>query len=163
MTDLVNLAIKIQDSENQQLRQEVAELRIQDSENQQLQQKYRRNEVPKNDEQIHSAKETINYDVDNDVNNMICLFIGLMATLVILLLFVGGIVWWEIQKNKEPSPYIDIAIGDGKCDDRQNVAECRYDGNDCCLGNKNTTFCEDCTCHLGKCSDRQSREQVIEK
>jgi hypothetical protein len=34
-----------------------------------------------------------------------------------------------------------------------NVPECGYDENDCCLSNRNTTFCEDCACHLGKCSD----------
>jgi hypothetical protein len=169
MTDNVKLLIQIQTSEVEQLRREVA--------------KYRRNKVPKNDEKIHSAKDTNNYDEDDDhdkqihsakkqnnydedadIDNMILLFKVLMAALVFLLMFVGGIVGWEIHKsNRVPTQCIDEVIGDGLCDDRQNIAECRYDGNDCCLGQKNTTFCEDCACHSGKCSDCKSKKQVIKR
>jgi hypothetical protein len=35
-------------------------------------------------------------------------------------------------------------IGDGFCDDEFNTPECNYDGQDCCLGNKQ--FCQDCKC-----------------
>jgi hypothetical protein len=171
VTDNVKLAIQIKTSEVEQLRQEVA--------------KYRRNKVPNNDEKIHSAKETNNYDEDDndddeqihsaekqnnyydedaDIDNMILLFKVLMAAIVILIMFVGGIVGWEIHKsNRVPTQCIDEVIGDGLCDDRQNIAECRYDGNDCCLGQKNTTFCEDCACHLGRCSDCESKKKVIER
>jgi hypothetical protein len=156
VTDIVNLAIQIQDSENQQLRQENDKLR--------------RNKVTKNDEPIHSeftehpvfdpslhtkiAKKNLFYDEDGDINDMICLFKVLMAAIVLLLMFVGVLVQWENHKNNRvPSPCINVVIGDGVCDDAQNIAECRYDGNDCCLRVVNISFCEDCECHLGKCSD----------
>jgi exonuclease VII small subunit len=95
--DNVKLAIQIQTSEVEQLRQEVDE--------------YRKNKVPKNyenihsaketnnydededddddddddDEQIHSAKKTNNYDEDADIDNMICLFKVLMAAILFCL------------------------------------------------------------------------------
>ena len=37
-------------------------------------------------------------------------------------------------------------VGDGYCDDEVNVAECSYDGGDCCGENPNTKFCKACEC-----------------
>ena len=37
-------------------------------------------------------------------------------------------------------------IGDGICDDPNNIFECDYDGGDCCGSNVNTQFCNDCLC-----------------
>ena len=38
-------------------------------------------------------------------------------------------------------------IGDGLCDDKTNIEECQYDGNDCCLEEISGRFCELCFCH----------------
>ncbi len=38
-------------------------------------------------------------------------------------------------------------IGDGGCDDVNNVEGCFFDGGDCCLDDVNTEFCTDCECH----------------
>jgi hypothetical protein len=98
-------------------------------------------------------------DTDDDINRIIRLFCCLVAVIVLLSMFVGGIVLWETKFKTGPTPCIDVVIGDGVCDDRQNVAECNYDGRDCCLTTVNTSFCEDCRCHLGKCS-KQSRNKA---
>ena len=37
--------------------------------------------------------------------------------------------------------------GDGFCDDSTNDGRCDFDGGDCCLPNKNTTFCSYCFCY----------------
>ena len=37
-------------------------------------------------------------------------------------------------------------VGDGVCNDETNIAECNYDGGDCCLMNVNTDSCSDCNC-----------------
>ena len=37
-------------------------------------------------------------------------------------------------------------VGDGVCDDLTNIAECNYDGGDCCLFPRNTTYCSICQC-----------------
>jgi hypothetical protein len=97
-------------------------------------------------------------DTDDDINRIMCLFFSLVALIVLLSMFVGGIALWETKFKPGPTPCIEVVIGDGVCDDRQNVAECNYDGQDCCLPSVNTSFCEDCRCHLGKCS-KQSRRQ----
>jgi hypothetical protein len=39
-------------------------------------------------------------------------------------------------------------VGNGFCNDETNIAECEYDGGDCCVENVNTNFCSDCGCHL---------------
>jgi hypothetical protein len=102
-------------------------------------------------------------DRDDDINRMykgitptriICLFFSLVAVIV---LFVGS-----KALISGPTPCIDVIIGDGVCDDKQNVAECNYDRQDCCLLSVNTTFCEECRCHLGKFS-KQSRRQLFQK
>ena len=41
-------------------------------------------------------------------------------------------------------------IGDSFCDEKTNVAECDYDGGDCCGYNVNTDFCSDCNCHINE-------------
>jgi hypothetical protein len=102
-------------------------------------------------------------DTDDDINRMykgitptrmICLFFSLVAVIV---LFVGS----KALKSG-PTPCIDVIIGDGVCNDEQNLAECNYDRQDCCLHSVNTTFCEECRCHLGNCS-KQSRRQLFQK
>jgi hypothetical protein len=99
-------------------------------------------------------------DTDDDINRIIRLFLSLVAVIVLLSMFVGGIVLWETKLKPGPTPCIEEVIGDGVCDDRQNVAACNYDGRDCCLPTVNTSFCEDCRCHLGKFS-KQSRKKAI--
>ena len=37
-------------------------------------------------------------------------------------------------------------VGNGFCNDETNIAECNYDGGDCCLINVNTDSCSDCNC-----------------
>ena len=37
-------------------------------------------------------------------------------------------------------------VGDGYCDDEVNIAECSYDGGDCCGLSPNTKFCKACEC-----------------
>ncbi len=37
-------------------------------------------------------------------------------------------------------------LGDRVCDEVTNNERCLYDGGDCCLSNKNTKYCQDCTC-----------------
>ena len=39
------------------------------------------------------------------------------------------------------------SIGDGFCHDDNNVADCDYDGFDCCGPNINTDHCLECSCH----------------
>ena len=39
-------------------------------------------------------------------------------------------------------------FGNGICNDETNIAECGYDGGDCCV-NVNTDYCTNCNC-LGK-------------
>lgn len=38
-------------------------------------------------------------------------------------------------------------VNDGFCDDGSNIAECDYDGGDCCLSTINNLFCDVCICH----------------
>ena len=37
-------------------------------------------------------------------------------------------------------------IGDGICDDLNNIQDCQYDGNDCCDENSNFDLCYLCDC-----------------
>ena len=37
-------------------------------------------------------------------------------------------------------------IGDGYCDDFNNLEDCDFDGGDCCGPNVLTDYCFDCTC-----------------
>jgi hypothetical protein len=91
------------------------------------------------------------YDEAADIRAMIHLFLGLVAAIVLLLSFVGCIVLWNVLKHGEPINCIDDVVGDGVCDDRQNIPECNYDDGDCCLIPRIMKFCEDCECYLGKC------------
>ena len=43
--------------------------------------------------------------------------------------------------------YYDDYIDDGFCDDETNLAECGYDGGDCCGDDVWTEFCIFCICH----------------
>ena len=38
-------------------------------------------------------------------------------------------------------------MGNGVCNDDANIADCNYDGGDCCLSPVNTEHCSDCSCH----------------
>ena len=38
-------------------------------------------------------------------------------------------------------------IGDGICDDLNNIQDCQFDGNDCCDKNANFNFCYSCECY----------------
>ena len=59
-----------------------------------------------------------------------------------------------------PSTTIDVSesttsgcehswIGDGYCDDTNNIMECSFDGGDCCGPNVNTAYCNQCQCLTG--------------
>ena len=41
---------------------------------------------------------------------------------------------------------IEAWKGDLHCDEKNNKEICGYDGGDCCMTNKITTFCADCQC-----------------
>ena len=38
-------------------------------------------------------------------------------------------------------------VGNGMCNDEANIAECIYDGGDCCTGCINTDLCSECLCY----------------
>ena len=38
-------------------------------------------------------------------------------------------------------------IGDGICDDLNNIQDCQFDGDDCCDENSNFNFCYLCECY----------------
>ena len=38
-------------------------------------------------------------------------------------------------------------IGDGICDDLNNIQDCKFDGDDCCDENANFDFCYSCECY----------------
>ena len=38
-------------------------------------------------------------------------------------------------------------IGDGYCDDQNNVEGCQFDGGDCCIQPLVTDYCTECECH----------------
>ena len=40
-------------------------------------------------------------------------------------------------------------VGDGSCDDSNNIEACSFDGGDCCGSNVNTIFCTVCQCLEG--------------
>ena len=48
--------------------------------------------------------------------------------------------------TEAPGSCVDSWIGDNYCDDQNNVAECQYDGGDCCGDNVDTTYCSACEC-----------------
>jgi hypothetical protein len=160
LQDLLNIA-------NQDLHKEAASLQheMSNSDNPAIR---KREIVPKyiddEENQIHIQNQIRIQDIkdtDDDINRIIGLFVSLVAVIVLLGMFIGGIALRESLKS-DPTPCIDEVIGDGVCDDRQNVAECNYDGRDCCIVDTKTKFCEDCRCHLGKCS-KQSRRKLFEK
>ena len=45
---------------------------------------------------------------------------------------------------------IHAFVGDGVCNDETNIAECDYDGGDCCGYTVNTDFCFDCKCYINE-------------
>jgi hypothetical protein len=77
----------------------------------------------------------------------------LFATILVLFLcFVGGLVAVRnVLKSDEPIiNCLNDTIGDGVCDDKQNIVECKYDGMDCCVRTSDRSICEVCECHLWK-------------
>ena len=42
---------------------------------------------------------------------------------------------------------IHVFVGDGVCNDKTNIAECEYDGGDCCGSNVDLGHCTECACH----------------
>ena len=42
---------------------------------------------------------------------------------------------------------IDAWIGDGNCDDQNNIVDCSFDGGDCCLEPLVEDYCTECKCH----------------
>ncbi len=46
-------------------------------------------------------------------------------------------------------PSESVTVGDGICDEENNIQECGYDGEDCCLELKSTSLCQNnCDCKL---------------
>ena len=54
---------------------------------------------------------------------------------------------WNNTGFHENCPNEFYWIGDGYCDDLNNVEECNYDGGDCCGHSVDTDFCIICQCH----------------
>ncbi len=52
----------------------------------------------------------------------------------------------------------NFMMRDSVCDDPSNIAKCFYDGGDCCLENKDTTLCRNCTCILHVDHDDLNRQ-----
>jgi hypothetical protein len=94
-----------------------------------------------------------NMSANEDIKAMLHLFYMLLAILLFLSCVVGCIILLNIlEKSDEPiESCINDVVGDGVCDDRQNIPECNYDEGDCCLIPRIMKFCEDCECYLGKC------------
>lgn len=88
------------------------------------------------------------YDVDKDIQQMIHLFCSLVGIILFLCGIVGCIILSNVLKSDEPIPCIDDVVSDGVCDDRQNIPECNYDEDDCCLIPRIMSFCEDCHCYF---------------
>ena len=40
-------------------------------------------------------------------------------------------------------------VENGVCNDETNIADCNFDGGDCCGGCANTDYCSNCVCHAG--------------
>ena len=38
-------------------------------------------------------------------------------------------------------------VGNGHCNDETNIADCIYDGGDCCSSDVNREYCYECNCH----------------
>ena len=49
--------------------------------------------------------------------------------------------------------------GDGYCDDRENNADCDFDGGDCCLNPVNNQFCSECWCYADHTSYVAGKDQ----
>ena len=44
---------------------------------------------------------------------------------------------------------LPLYVGDGFCDDLNNINSCNFDGGDCCLETVITDFCTECICYEG--------------
>ena len=51
-------------------------------------------------------------------------------------------------------------ISNGYCNDETNVAECGFDGGDCCGSCINTDFCENCNCIGSVTGNRLQNDHV---
>ena len=88
-------------------------------------------------------------------------FVFLEVFLQLQLRYVGEILYHYFSKLFQKSQYSTsapsigkcngpiFAIGDGICDDQNNVPNCDYDGGDCCLSLDTiitALYCETCKC-----------------
>jgi hypothetical protein len=169
LTDLANAANKVVQKEASSLQHDLLNSVNQGVEKEVVSLQHEIPAIPKREIDLENINDVLDADekqiriqdikdTDEDINRIICLFFSLVAVIGLLSMFVGGIVLWEKKFKPGWTPCIEVVIGDGVCDDRQNVAECNYDGQDCCLATVNTSFCEDCRCHLGKCSKLSRRQ-----
>ncbi len=58
----------------------------------------------------------------------------------------------------------NFMLRDGVCDEITNTKRCLFDGGDCCLADKVTSFCKNCLCNLAIDTaklERQFREMEI--
>jgi hypothetical protein len=126
ITELVNVAIQITRIGLQE--HEVSKIEL--------------NPVIKNKDDVSACKRCIHLVIHYTVQ-------------VVLSMVVGGLIVQSFQ-NEDPNKISDdcnsLVIGDGVCDDKENIPECNYDGQDCCLHTMNTLLCEVCKClHICKC------------
>jgi hypothetical protein len=101
---------------------------------------------------INEERSKISIEVDDESGKNYFILKLFATILVSLLCFVGGLVAvWNVLKSDEPIIHcLTDTIGDGVCDDKQNIVECRYDGMDCCVRTSDRSICEVCECHLWK-------------
>ena len=57
----------------------------------------------------------------------------------------NNLIWLSTPKHTFPDKCIEPWIGDGLCEDENNVPECDYDGGDCC-GKVIKEHCKECKC-----------------
>ena len=54
-------------------------------------------------------------------------------------------------KRRSFNQFLDCAygelVGNGNCNDETNIADCNYDGSDCCGACINKENCSECFCH----------------
>jgi hypothetical protein len=58
---------------------------------------------------------------------------------------------------------IEIWLGDGICDDKNNMANCIFDGGDCCNPTADKTYCADCYCLDPSSPNYEGTNQILQK
>ena len=69
-----------------------------------------------------------------------------------IVLILGSYVILQFFKSKSIYKQLGCLtnwIGDGYCDDTNNMVECNFDGGDCCGPNVITVYCTQCQCLTG--------------